>query len=225
MKGVMETTGKKRSAGRLKQSNLVQAWLVLTLSLFFGAMLAGVQAKLGPLIESNKRNETLDRVPELVWGSSVDTRDPTIVITPELFSVRKNGKTTFYSLYRAVRNGELAGWVVKTGGQGYADRIEMLIGLDPQASRITGLFILDQKETPGLGNKIISPVWRGQFVGKTTAQPLTVIKTAETSHLRIDAITGATISSGSVTRIINRAVRDLKGELFKAASTHHKGNG
>jgi Na+-translocating ferredoxin:NAD+ oxidoreductase subunit G len=223
----METTEKKETFGKFRQSNLVQAWLVLTLALFFGASLAGVQAKLGPLIEANKRNETLDRVPVLVWGSTVDRSDPSIVITPEVFSVKKEDKTSFYSLYKAARKGELAGWVVKTGGQGYADRIEMLIGLDPSASKITGLFILDQKETPGLGNKIVTPAWRGQFIGKTTDQPLIVskTKTASGSHPKIDAVTGATISSTSVTRIINQAVKDLKGDLFKAAAAHLKGNG
>ena len=223
----METTKKEKAADGFGQSNLVQAWLVLTLALFFGASLAGVQATLGPKIEANKQNETLDKVPELVWGTAVDATDPSIVITPEAFEVSQNGKTTYYSLFRVERGGELAGWVVKTGGQGYADRIEMLVGLDPPASKITGLFILDQKETPGLGNKIVTPAWRGQFVGKTTAQPLVVTKTRTSgeSHSKIDAVTGATISSASVTRIINQAVSDLKSDLAKAATKRSKGNG
>ena len=112
----MNATGAKSSVQRIRHSNLAQAWLVLTLALFFGATLAGVQAKLGPLIETNKRNETLDRIPQLVWGSSVDAAEAEIVITPEVFSIRKNGKTTFYNLYRVIRNGELAGTVVGPGG-------------------------------------------------------------------------------------------------------------
>ncbi len=221
----MEKTETKKRAGKEKHGSLVQAWLVLVLALFFGASLAGVHAKLGPIIAANKRNETLARVPELVWGASMDTGDPSDVITPEKYSVRKNGKTLFYNLYKAVRNGEVAGWVVRTGGQGYADRIELLIGLDPPASKITGVFILDQKETPGLGNKIVFPAFRGQFAGKSTAQPLKVIRTAENASSGIDAVTGATISSSSVTRIINSAVGDLKADLFRAASAHQKGKG
>ncbi|KKL16433.1 hypothetical protein LCGC14_2495630, partial [marine sediment metagenome] len=37
------------------------------------------------------------------------------------------------------------------------------------ATKITGLYVLSQKETPGLGNKIENPEWRGQFVGKDAA--------------------------------------------------------
>jgi len=41
---------------------------VLILALFFGTALAGVQITLGPKIDQNKLNETLERVPELVLG-------------------------------------------------------------------------------------------------------------------------------------------------------------
>ena len=53
---------------------------------------------------------------------------------------------------------------MKTKGQGYADTIERLLGLSTDFRSITGLFVLDQKETPGLGNKIITDAWRSQFV-------------------------------------------------------------
>ena len=103
--------------------------------------------------------------------------------------------------------------MVKTGGQGYADRIELLLGLDPALETITGLFILEQKETPGLGNKIIEPQWRNQFIGKQTDSWLTVVKTAETGKQEIHAVTGATISSRAVAGIVNNAVAALKPVL------------
>ena len=53
---------------RLKNNNIIQAWLVLFLALCFGSALAGVQMTLGPKIEINKINETREKVPELVLG-------------------------------------------------------------------------------------------------------------------------------------------------------------
>ena len=47
-----------------------QAWLVLVLAICFGGLLAGMQIALGPTIEANKINETLERVPELVFGAA-----------------------------------------------------------------------------------------------------------------------------------------------------------
>jgi electron transport complex protein RnfG len=113
--------------------------------------------------------------------------------------------------------------VAKTGGQGYADKIEILIGFDHALKTITGLFVLDQKETPGLGNKIIEPAWRGQFKDKSTQTPLSVVKTGAKAAHEINAITGATISSKSVTGIINSATGDLKKSLAGDKTNTNKG--
>jgi electron transport complex protein RnfG len=103
--------------------------------------------------------------------------------------------------------------VVKSSGSGYADKIELLVGLDADADTISGLFILDQKETPGLGNKVIETGWRKQFIGKPVADALAVTKTGASKPIEIDAVTGATISSDSVVQIINTALADLRPVL------------
>ncbi len=203
---------------RLRNNNIIQAWLVLILALFFGTALAGVQITLGPKIEQNKLNETLERVPELVLGkqgaAELKKNHKSLVVEKKIVSVEKNGKITNYSVFEAKdENKKTLGWVVKTGGQGYADRVELLLGLDPDIKKISGLFVLEQKETPGLGNKIVTDKWRGQFVGKDVEKPLKVVKGGAKGKDTIDAITGATISSRSVTNIINSAAADLKGVL------------
>jgi electron transport complex protein RnfG len=204
-------------AGRIRNSNLAQAWLVLVLALIFGAMLAAVQVRLSPIIAANKLNETLEKVPELVRGNAgTDTQPAKSVdldITPGSIKVEKDGATSFYSLFQVAEKGQAAGWVVKAEGQGYADRIELLIGFNPDMTKITGIFTLVQKETPGLGANIASPDWRKQFIGKATARPLTVVKGDASAPHEIDAITGATISSRSVTGLVNRTMADLAGKL------------
>jgi electron transport complex protein RnfG len=204
-----------------KQNFISQAWLVLTLAIGFGALLAGIQISLGPTIEANKVNETLEKVPEMVFGKAqaqeLADRKQEVEITPATIEVDKAGKTVRYSVYQAQTEGQLAGWVAKTAGQGYADKIEMLIGFDPMVDKITGIFVLEQKETPGLGNKIVTDVWRDQFVAKTTAQPLAAVKGQAKAGNEIDAITGATISSKAVTGIINTAVKDLRKPLIAKA--------
>jgi electron transport complex protein RnfG len=119
-------------------------------------------------------------------------------------------------LYRVSLADRLSGWVIKAAGRGYADKIEILIGLNPDAKTISGIFILEQKETPGLGNKISLSQWRNQFIQKSTALPLTVVKGKSATSNSIDAVTGATISSRSVTGIVNRTIEDIKGRLNPA---------
>jgi electron transport complex protein RnfG len=202
-----------------KQNNIVQAWLVLFLALCFGSALAAVHVTLAPTIENNKINETKEKVPELVWGSEqakeMAQKGITLDIIGHQLEVERTGKKVFYSAYEAVLEGKRTGWVIKSSGQGYADKIELLIGVDPKAEKVTGLFVLDQKETPGLGNRVIEPQWRGQFAQKSTGTPFEVTKKGASAPHEIDAVTGATISSKSVTQIVNVALKDLQPVLIK----------
>ncbi len=202
---------------RFQNSNLAQAWLVLVMALFFGATLAAVQINLSGVISKNKLSETLDRIPELVWGASaggkMTAENKAVEILPGSVTIKTGVKTDTYSLFKVTHQQKLAGWVIKASGQGYADKIELLIGVDPEVKTLTGLFILEQKETPGLGNKITFPEWRRQFVNKQTAPPLVVVKGGPATGNTIDAITGATISSRSVTAIVNRVMAAIKGKL------------
>jgi H+/Na+-translocating ferredoxin:NAD+ oxidoreductase subunit G len=222
-------TGPAGAGKGFQNSFLAQAWLVLVLAISFGSALAFVQIQLSGVIAANKLNETMTQVPALVWGDKsaefmADATAP-VQIVPGSLRIEKGEKATSYPLFKVTRSGELAGWVIRAGGQGYADRIEALIGLDPHAETITGLFILEQKETPGLGNKIIFPEWRGQFTGKKTASPLTVVKGGAVSPRTIDAVTGATISSRSVTWIVNQTVTDVRGRLTPESVRLQTGGG
>lgn len=179
----------------------------------FGAALATMQVNLSGIIAANKLNETLQKIPELIQDQATPGDPKDIESKPGTVTVEKDGKSKTYAVYQAIHKGQQAGWVIKTGGQGYADKIELLLGVGPGGEEITGLFVLEQKETPGLGNKITFADWRGQFIGKKTNLPLKVVKSKSDSGNTIDAITGATISSVAVTNIINRTVADVKGLL------------
>jgi len=181
-----------------------EAWLVILLGVAFGAALAGVQVGLSPIIEQNKLRESQAKVPALVKGAVRGGERLTI-----------NGQTVFAG-YDA--GGQIVGWVVSGGGQGFADRIEVLIGLDARAQRITGLYVLDQKETPGLGNKIENPAFQQPFfAGHLQAdKPVRATKAAPSLN-EIKAITGATISSESVCGIVNETIQKVREELAKRA--------
>ncbi len=174
-------------------------------AILFGSSLAAVQMGLSPRINKNKLADTMTEIPKLVPAA-------TNGVAEHLGSLL---------VYKAECIDEKqVGWVVQAGGQGFADKIEVLIGLNMDASKITGLYVLSQNETPGLGNKIVDSgpgTYRAQFDGKSTATPLTVTKAndASLSNEKIDAITGATISSESVVDIVNKAVKTFKAERAK----------
>ena len=196
---------------------IFQAWLVLLLATFFGATLAGIQLTLSPKIEANKLNETLEKVPELILGAeaaqALSEENRQMDIDRQFIEAGNK----IYSVFQAKTDGQTDGWVIKASGQGYADRIELLVGVDAKAETITGLFILDQKETPGLGNKIMEPAWRNQFSNKPTQQQMTAVKTKASATNEINAITGATISSKAVCDIVNQTLNNLRQALATAA--------
>lgn len=201
----------------LKNSNIVQAWLVLLLCLCFGSALAAVHVVLSPAIEANKVNETREKVPALVLGEekalALTQSGDSLDIVSRPVQVEKSGRSLSYAVFEAILKGDRVGWVIKSSGQGYADKIELLVGLDANAKTVSGLFVLDQKETPGLGNKVIEPQWRGQFIGKPAASTLAVTKSGASAPDEIDAVTGATISSKAVVQIVNTALADVRPVL------------
>jgi electron transport complex protein RnfG len=180
---------------------LTQAWLVLALAICFGAALAGVQIVLADRIEANKFEETMGQIPGLVPGATGGDQ----------FEIE--GRI----VYRAVDSeGSQVGWVVPASGQGFADAIELLVGLDAGAETVTGLYVLDQKETPGLGSKIREADFRDRFKGKQTAARLSVTRSEPAAEDEVLAITGATVSSESVTEIVNDTLAELKAKLAQA---------
>ncbi len=179
---------------------ITQAWLVLCLALVFGAALAGMQILVAERIAENKLKETLAQIPELVPGSE-EGKERTI-----------DGRL----YYEAIKDGERVGWVIPASAVGFADKIEVLIGVDAKLTTITGLYVLDQKETPGLGDKIREASWRSQFNETATAPALEVVKTEPSADHHIRAITGATISSQTVCDIVNDTLVDVREPLNAA---------
>jgi len=188
-----------------RSSYLKDSWLVILLALLYGGGLAGVNTALKDRIAENKRNETYSVIPLLVEGAESAS-------TVELMIQNTKGKSV--RVYKAVNAaGAHAGWVIPASGQGFADRIELLIGLNADLSTITGLYILDQKETPGLGNYITSEDFQNQFAGKPADQPIKVVKKDPKGASEILALTGATISSESVSGIVNKTVQALRDPI------------
>ena len=114
-----------------------------------------------------------------------------------------------------VKNGasEGVGWVIPASSMGFADKISLLVGIDYQLERITGMEVIDQKETPGLGNLIIDEKWRDQFKGKSTAQDIEVVKRPVDADQEVEAVTGATISSVTVAVAINETLAKARPEI------------
>ena len=107
--------------------------------------------------------------------------------------------------YEVKLGGETAGYAFKVVASGSQGSIEMIVGVDSD-NAVTGVSIVSNKDTAGIGSKVMDnnalPGGVGvldQFIGKSGAGTLTVGKT-------VDAISGATVSSKGVTKGVNGAL-------------------
>ncbi len=111
---------------------------------------------------------------------------------------------------------KLVGYAIVGAEPGFADVITVIFGYDPARKRLLGMKVLDNKETPGLGDKIVKDTL---FVRGFTdaATPLLGVKrgAGKGAENEVDMITGATISSRAVIGIINRKLAKVEPLLPK----------
>ncbi len=102
--------------------------------------------------------------------------------------------------------GKNIGAAISAAEPGFSEIISLMFGYDVVSGQVLGLKILEEKETPGLGDKIErDSSFTRQFAG-AKAPMKAVKKKSGADPSEIDAISGATISSRAVTRIMNNAV-------------------
>lgn len=107
------------------------------------------------------------------------------------------------------RDRYIIGYVAVASSKGYGGDVQIMIGVDLEL-KITGIEILDQSETAGLGANCENRTWLSQFVGQSGT--LAVSKDGGD----IDAITAATITSRAVTSAVNKAlsqVTEIEGRM------------
>ncbi len=104
-------------------------------------------------------------------------------------------------------------------GSGFQGEVRIMVGMTPDMTQLTGIKVLEQIETPGLGTKIVEdpsnkqdPFWfPAQFKGITVSPEIVVLKNAApTKNNEVAGITGATISSKAVASIINDQIIGIK---------------
>jgi len=107
--------------------------------------------------------------------------------------------------YRAEKNGKFAGYCISVAPTGYIGQINMIVGINPDLS-FAGIKIISMSETPGLGAKAADKEFYEQFSdGKKGT--LSVVKNKTTpAENEINAVTGATITSKTITKGANCAL-------------------
>lgn len=128
------------------------------------------------------------------------------VMTSGVAEVRPLADGLYAGLDRS--GGAAAYAVVGSDAHGFGGEIRLMVGFRPDYSIVT-YRKLAASETPGLGTKLSSPEFVGQFEGRSAANALKVTKDGG----EIEAITSATITSRAVCAAVNAAKGRLAAHL------------
>jgi Na+-translocating ferredoxin:NAD+ oxidoreductase subunit G len=120
-------------------------------------------------------------------------------LLPEADRIEKLGDWKIHEkpakYYVAKKGDKPIGYIVQSFGKGYSSYINTLVAVD-RDFRVMKVKVLDQKETPGLGDAVVEDSFIDRLRGKDSDH-LKVFKTETAEY--VQAITGATISSRAVT--------------------------
>ncbi|MBT6615272.1 MAG: FMN-binding protein, partial [Deltaproteobacteria bacterium] len=166
-------------------------FIVLTLiAVLSGGLLSALNNVTAPRIEQHRIRELKAAIVEVLPAH-------------DFYEEVSQGEVTLYVGKKTERSATV-GVATRLIGSGFQDKISIMVGINPDFTELTGFKVLEQNETPGLGNKILedpsnktNAFWfPEQFKGLKFKPEITVIKNVKPSKPNeIQAISGATISS------------------------------
>lgn len=187
-------------------SSLKNMVLSLTLiSLVAAAGLGFVYEMTKEPIEVSKLNKKLEAIRQVVPEFTNNPNDDMFLLP--------TGEGDSLEVYPARNGDDTIGYAVRTyTNKGFSGYIGMMVGFKPDLV-IYNITVLEQKETPGLGTKMVpegtagSPAFKDQFRDK---DPATFSLKVKKDGGPVDAITAATISSRAFCDAVQRAYNTLE---------------
>lgn len=188
-----------------------------TVSLVCGVLIVGTHINTHARIRHNQEIMMRDSVAHLLPGIQKQViyrveDDGTLKI---MEGVEGENIKRLFSGYDA--SGHFLGVVIEASERGYADIISAMYAYSPDQKAVTGFQVVDMRETPGLGNRIGSDEKFAENFKKLDAtHPIKTVKHGTKQNpWEIDAISGATISSRAVGRMLQKSVQDMTPVIEK----------
>lgn len=181
----------------MKKKEIVSGIIVLLLiTVASGYLLAQVYKITSPKIEEQKRIEA-ERLNKEIFPDGLK------------FTEKEESGIMFTAAYDC--DGKEIGKIFEIKSLGYGGFITIKVGLDTEL-KVQGVKILEHRETPGLGTKITKDSFLEQF--KNLGAKNIYLKKDNPAG-KIDAITGATISSRAAADGVRKIIEKLKNGNHK----------
>ena len=189
-----------------------QSWLLIVAAFCFGLLIAGINDALSDRIKENETQKINGEIRKLLGLIGTDAIEDV-----NSFDLKIGKKTVKSTIYKAVDvKGSIVGWAFNTEGSGFADKIKIIIAVDKDCEKMAGFGVLFSNETPGFGDKIKREYYQNQYKGAPVGT-FELSKTGDDGKIdsEIIAISGATVSSEAVVKIINNSLGQIKEQLVE----------
>lgn len=117
-------------------------------------------------------------------------------------------------VFYTMENGEITGYAIPAEGAGLWGSIDAYIGISSDYTKILGLEFIRHSETPGLGGRISEldflEQFRGLDISSTVGEDYIIYNPAAGGN--VDAIAGATLTSKSVSNLLNIDINNFINE-------------
>ena len=201
------TPARDSNDGAAVESEPSSIRLIATLAiagLISGVAIIGIYEATLDTITANKARELKEAVFKVLPGvakmQKMIFKDDKLIAT----NTQEKDELPIYGGYD--NEGQFVGYAIPGEGAGFQDTIKILYGYKADTRKVVGMEVLDSKETPGLGDKIYKDLSFVANFDDLTVEPeiVAVKKGKKSAPNEIDAITGATISSKAIVKIINQ---------------------
>ncbi len=182
----------------MKQGPVYTIVFIFLLTAVFVSVLAVADAFYAPQIEENV---VLAQRRDVLYALGIDSTGDAAALNAR-FDDQVTKKTVGgVEIYEQKPIGGIYGIAVPFTGSGLWGTIKGYLAVSSDFKEIAGIVFTEQQETPGLGGRIDELLYKEQFRGV----PITGAKIVygKNGDKEIDAVTGATITSNSVLRIVN----------------------
>ena len=172
---------------------------VLVLGTILTSALVAVNGYTKPIIERHVEIKIKSNIlSALQIPFSLDNIDD---VFDQSVTEKSAGERTYYE----AKGGTLA---LPYEGSGLWGPIIGVIAMNSDLSKITGITIMQQEETPGLGSRIAEPEYLNTFIGKEFSPELQILPPGKSSKSnQVDAISGATMSCNAFVALLNDAYK------------------
>ncbi len=178
-----------------KESTITNMIIAMASVCFFSALTIGYVYDLtAPKIKKAKEDKIISTISKVVTKFNNNPYAEKIQIT-------SHDATSSLTLYPAKKDGVVTSVAISSTAMGYNGNIEVIVGFLLDGT-ITRYEVIEQKETPGIGDVIQKDIFANQFIGLISY--INNFKLSKNGG-DIDAISGATVSSNAVANAVEKA--------------------